>query len=397
MTSPERRAGLLRARGAHEHARVTNVELFFDLVFVFAVTQLSHSLLKNLTPLGAAHTALLFLAVWWVWIYTSWVTNWLDPERTPVRVLLFALMVAGLGLSTSIPQAFDAKGLAFALAYDFMQVGRSLFMVWALGDSSPGNVRNFQRITAWLALAGVFWIAGAFAEGGVRLGLWGAALAVEYVSPAVGFWTPGLGRSTTDDWDVEGGHLAERCSLFIIIALGESLLVTGATFEGLPWTAPTVAAFAVAFVGSVAMWWIYFDTGAERGVRCITTSDDPGRLARLIYTYVHLLVVGGVIVASVADELVLAHPAGRTEVTTAAAVLGGPALFLLGNLLFKRAIAGRVPLSHLAGLGLLAGFVSAAAVASPLLLGAAVAVALAIVALWETVSLRSSRPAILEP
>ena len=257
MTSPERRAGLLRARGAHEHARVTNVELFFDLVFVFAVTQLSHSLLKNLTPLGAARTALLFLAVWWVWIYTSWVTNWLDPERTPVRLLLFALMLAGLVLSTSIPQAFDAKGLAFALAYVFMQVGRSLFMVWALGDSSPGNVRNFQRITAWLALAGVFWIAGAFAEGGVRLGLWGAALAVEYVSPAVGFWTPGLGRSTTDDWDVEGGHLAERCSLFIIIALGESLLVTGATFEGLPWTAPTVAAFAVAFVGSVAMWWIY--------------------------------------------------------------------------------------------------------------------------------------------
>ncbi len=397
MTSPERRAGLLRARGAHEHARVTNVELFFDLVFVFAVTQLSHYLLKNLTPLGAAHTALLFLAVWWVWIYTSWVTNWLDPERTPVRLLLFALMLAGLVLSTSIPQAFDAKGLAFALAYVFMQVGRSLFMVWALGDSSPGNVRNFQRITAWLALAGVFWIAGAFAEGGVRLGLWGAALAVEYVSPAVGFWTPGLGRSTTDDWDVEGGHLAERCSLFIIIALGESLLVTGATFEGLPWTAPTVAAFAVAFVGSVAMWWIYFDTGAERGVRRITTSDDPGRLARLIYTYVHLLVVGGVIVASVADELVLAHPAGRTEVTTAAAVLGGPALFLLGNLLFKRAIAGRVPLSHLAGLGLLAGLVPAAAVASPLLLGAAVAAALAMVALWETVSLRSRRPAILEP
>ena len=234
---------------------------------------------------------------------------------------------------------------------------------------------------------------GRVGGGGVRLGLWGAALAVEYVSPAVGFWTPGLGRSTTDDWDVEGGHLAERCSLFIIIALGESLLVTGATFEGLPWTAPTVAAFAVAFVGSVVMWWIYFDTGAERGVRRITTSDDPGRLARLIYTYVHLLVVGGVIVASVADELVLAHPAGRTEVTTAAAVLGGPALFLLGNLLFKRAIAGLA----LAGLGLLAGLVPAAAVASPLLLGAAVAAALAMVALWETVSLRSRRPAILEP
>src|SRR5690606_27416676 len=116
------RANLLRTRHGHEHGRVTYVELFFDLVFVFAVTQISHSLLEHLTPLGAARAALLLIAVWWVWIDTSWVTNWLDPQRMPTRLLLFALMLAGLVLSMSIPEAFADRGLAFAGAYAVMQV-----------------------------------------------------------------------------------------------------------------------------------------------------------------------------------------------------------------------------------------------------------------------------------
>ena len=232
------------------------------------------------------------MAVWWVWIYTTWVTNWLDPDKTPVRLMLFALMLAGLVLSTSIPEAFGGKALAFAGAYVFMQLGRSLFMLWALRGHSAGNYRNFQRINSWLALSAVFWIAGAFAEGEARLGLWIAALAIEYVAPSLGFWTPGLGRSTTADWDVEGGHLAERCGLFIIIALGESVLVTGATFAKLPWSPATVAAFATAFVGSAAMWWIYFNIGAERGSQRISQSErsGPAGAARL---HLHAPAAGG--------------------------------------------------------------------------------------------------------
>jgi low temperature requirement protein LtrA len=385
----------LRTREHQGHARVTYVELFFDLVFVFAVTQLSHLLLKDLTLLGALRTGLLFLAVWWVWIYTSWVTNWLDPERTPVRLLLFVLMLAGLVLSTSIPEAFGPRGLAFAAAYAFMQVGRSLFMIWALGEASPRNRRNFERITVWLAAAGIVWIAGALFEG-ARLALWTAALAIEFASPALGFWVPGLGRSTTEEWDVAGGHLAERCALFIIIALGESLLVTGATFAGLTWTAAPVMAFALAFASSVAMWWIYFDTGAERGTRKIASASDPGRLARLGYTYLHLPIVAGIVVAAVADELVLAHPIGHTELKVAVAVLGGPALFLVGNLLFKSTIAGRPPLSHLLGLGLLAVLTPAASLLSPLALAAAATAVLMTVATWETLSLKDTRAELRE-
>jgi low temperature requirement protein LtrA len=382
---------LLRVIHAHEHARVTYIELFFDLVFVYAVTQLSHLLLKDLSWSGALHTLLLFLAVWWVWTYTSWVTNWLDPDRTPVRLLLLALMLAGLVLSTSLPDAFGDKGLTFAVAYVLMQVGRSLFMLWGLGNANPANTRNFQRITLWLVASGILWIAGGFCADGARLGLWATALAIEYAGPSLGFWVPGIGRSTTADWDVEGGHMAERAGLFIIIALGESVLVTGATFAELYWTWIDIAAVIVAFVGTVAMWWIYFDTGAERGSDRIAHSTDPGRWARLNYTYLHLVIVAGIIVTAVGDELILAHALGHAEAPVIAVIVGGPLLYVLGNMLFKWTLSSRAPLSHLIGLGLLAVVGLVAVYLPPLALGAATTVALLVVAAWETVSLGRSR------
>ena len=393
MTTESNANSLLRARHGHEHSRVTFVELFFDLVFVFAVTQLSHTLLAHLTLGGLLQATLLLMAVWWVWIYTTWVTNWLDPDRTPVRLLLFTLMLAGLVLSTSIPKAFESKGLAFASAYVFMQLGRTLFMLWALKGNNAANYRNFQRIICWLALSALFWIAGAFAEGNARLMLWGTALLLEYVSPSLRFWTPGLGASTTSDWDVEGSHLAERCGLFMIIALGESVLVTGAKFANLPWTSTSIAAFLVAFVGSVAMWWVYFNIGAERARRHISSSRDPGRLARLTYTYMHLPLVAGIIVTAVGDELVLAHPTGHLEAKTAAVLIGGPALYLIGNLLFKRTSARNYPLSHMVGLALLVSLIPAAAFADPLTFAAATTAVLVIVAVWETLSFGPHAPA----
>jgi low temperature requirement protein LtrA len=340
----------------------------------------------------------MLMAVWWVWVYTSWATNWLDPEKTAVRLMLFVLMLAGLVLSTSIPLAFGSKGPAFAGAYVFMQVGRGLFTMWAMRRTSPGNYRNFQRINAWLILSGVFWIAGAFVEAEARLGLWAVALFIEYVSPSLGFWTPGFGRSATVDWDIEGSHMAERCGLFIIIALGESILVTGAKFGNLPWTAPTIAGFAVSFVGSVAMWWIYFHIGAETASHRIAHSSDPGRLARVAYTYMHLPLVAGIIVVAVGDELVLAHPDGHTDIKTAAVLLGGPALYLIGNLLFKRETANRPALSHMVGLAMIAALIPGSFTLQPLTLSGLTTLVLVLVAAWETVSLRGSkREAVAEP
>jgi low temperature requirement protein LtrA len=380
---------LLRPRSGRAHARVTNIELFFDLVFVFAVTQLSHTLLAHLDVRTAFETTLLFLAVWWVWIYTTWCTNWLDPEHTAVRLLVFALMLAGLLLACSLPHAFGHEGPLFAWCYVLMQVGRTLFMVWATGRERPELQRNFQRVTVWLLLSGALWIAGTLWEGDRRLGLWTLAIAVEYSSVWVGFWVPGLGRSHTRDWDIAGAHLAERCSLFIMIALGESIVVIGATAAAHPATWAAVSAFAAAFVGSVAMWWIYFHLGYEKGTRQIATAKDPGRIGRLAYTYLHIPIVAGIVVAAVADELVLVHPAGHVDAPFITTTLGGATLFLLGNLAFKAVIWGRWPLSHLGGFALLALAGGFAPSLPPLALAAVVMGILVAVAAWETLALRA--------
>ena len=383
------RGALFRPIVPHQHSRVTYAELFFDLVFVFAVTQISHTLLAHFTPLGVLQVTLLFLAVWWVWVYTSWITNWLNPEKTPVRLLLFAMTLGGLVLSTSIPSAFDGRGLWFAMAYATMQVGKTVFL-WASTAPAQSLARaNAIRITAWLVLSAIFWIAGGLAEGQTRLLLWAIALGIEYVSPAVRFWIPRYGASAVKDWVIEGGHMAERCAGFIIIALGESIVVTGATFAELTWTPENVAAFVSAFVGSLAMWWIYFHIGAEAGSEQLSGSSEPGRLARLAYTYLHMPIVAGIIVAAVADELVLKHPGGHSDMKTVISSIGGPLLFLFGMILFKHSFRGFLQLSHgagIVGLGVLAWFASGL---SPLVLSVLTTAILIVVAVWESFSLRS--------
>lgn len=385
-------ADLRRARDAPGQGRVTNTELFFDLVFVFAVTQLSHSLLPRPDGLGALHTLLLFGAVWWNWIDTSWVTNWLDPDRPPVRLMLFVLMAAGLVLAACIPQAFGDRGLGLALAYAAMQVGRPLFMIWALGPHGGANLRNFQRITAWAGLSAVFWIAGGLMGGEARFVLWIVALALDLGSAWAGFWVPGLGRSTTADWDVDGAHMAERCAGFVLIALGESITVTGASFYDARWSVSPWLAFGAAFLGTAAMWWIYFDRGAEHGSRHIAEAADPGRLARIMYTYVHAMIVVGVILGAVGDEMALAEPGARAGGMGLAVILAAPALYLLGNIAFKALVVGRLPLSHLIGMALLVLLALGVAGHRLLPLNAATCLVLLIVALWEWRSYRN-RPA----
>ena len=377
---PSSAGGLLRER--HGHGRVGYIELFFDLVFVYAITCLSHALLHHFSASGGLETLMLMLAVWWMWICTSWVTNWLDPEKIPVRLALLVLMLLGLILSMSIGEAFGEKGFAFAAAYVISQVGRPLFVIWA-AKGDPLMVRNFQRICAWAALSGIFWIAGGFADGMARIALWALGLGLDYTSAFLGFRTPFIGKSTTTDWEIEGGHFSERCALFIIIALGETIMLTGGQFAELPWNVTNSSAFLISFLGTVTMWWLYFNTAAEVGTERISHSDDPGRLARLAYTYLHLFLVAGIILAAVADELVLHHPAGHSSTGTVISVLGSVGLYLIGNLLFKRIVVGRTPFSHVTGivaLGITAVF---SAHLSPLLLSGIATLVMIAVAGWE--------------
>jgi low temperature requirement protein LtrA len=358
----EQTASLLRVHSGAE--RVTNIELFFDLVYVFAITQLSHHLLGNPTWEGMWQTLLLLAAVWLAWVYTASVTNYLEPERMQMRLLLLALMLLSLVMSAAIPTAFGTGGLAVAGTYATIQVGRTSFAIVAL----RGQVlqRTFERVLVWYILISCLWLLGAVWPAHVRELVWALAIAVDLLGGAVGYYTPGLGRSRTWDWTIEGNHFAERCQAFILIALGESIVVIGANLSSLHTvTGPAVAAFVVAFVGSAALWWIYFDQSAEAAGLRMAASHDPGRLGRSAYVFIHPIMVAGIIVTAAADAKVVAHPAAVGEAGTAWLVLGGGALFLAGHALFTAVVWRVTPWSRIAAivvlalLGLLAPYVSA--------------------------------------
>jgi len=362
---------LLRDRsGSH---RVTNIELFFDLVYVFAVTQLSHYLLGHSTVRGALQAGLLLVMIWLVWSYTTWVTNWLDPEQMAVRLLLVLLMLVSLAMSASLPRAFEDLGLWVGGAYALQQIGRSVFMVIAL-RGHPLQA-NFERVLAWCVVSGALAVAGGFAHGSARYLLWLLAVGVDLTGGAVGFATPGLGRSRTSDWTIEGGHFAERCQGFILIALGESIVIIGATLTTESVTASSVTAFVVAFAGAVALWWLYFDQSAEAAAEKIARSDDPGRLGRSAYHLIHPVMVAGIIVAAAADQKVLSDPDRAASTAAAWMILGGPALFLAGHAAFKLVVWRFVSWPRLAGIAVLA-LLALAADAMPALALAACAAAL---------------------
>jgi low temperature requirement protein LtrA len=333
--------------------QVTNIELFFDLVYVFAVTQLSHLLVAHTTVDGAVRVAILLAVIWEAWIYTTWMTTFLDPSHTAVRVVLLLIMLGSLIIAAELPRAFGERGLVVAGTFVVIQVGRGLFTAAVLHGHELRL--TFQRVAVWSSLSGVVMILGAFAHGHAREALWAAAICIDLGGAAIGFWVPHLGRSATTDWTISGEHFAERCQAFVLIALGESIVVTGATFSGL--ASPThaeLAAFVVAFAVTAGPWWIYFDRTADDSSRAVAASNDPGRLGRNAFHWVHPLIVFGIIVSAAADEVVLADPHVRNSTSVAWLVLGGVALYLFGHALFKAIVWRVTSWSRLGGVIVLA-------------------------------------------
>lgn len=386
MPTPGHQHRLLRHRDGH-HARVTYEELFFDLVYVFAVTQISHALLHHLSLGGAVEALVLWFGVWLGWQYTCWVTNWFDPERPLIRAVLFAMMLLALVMAAAIPDAFGSSGLIFAGCYAMMQVGRTAFIVGALGRDHP-LAANYRRMLGWLVIAAGFWIAGGLADHGARLALWIVAVLCEYVSPMFGFALPGMGRSRSRDWTIEGGHLAERCQLIVIIAFGETLLATGATLAGSEsWNGATVSALLATFLGTLAMWWLYFGTSSKDATAAITGADDPGRIGALFH-YIHAILIAGVIASAVGNDLAMAHPAGHATLPQMLVIAIGPALYLLGSVLYKYVVYGRLPRSHLVGIAALLLATPIGLRADLLTMGWITTAILLAIGLWESQATR---------
>jgi low temperature requirement protein LtrA len=338
-----------RNRDAGEGQRATTLELFYDLVFVFAITQVSHLLLDDLSWLGAGEALLALLVVWWAWNYTTWVTNELDPDSIAVRLLLLWLMLLTLVLAIAIPDAFGERALLFAGSYVAIQLSRHVFLTFVADSRGTIERERAGRILFWFVVAGVFWIAGAFAEDEARAALWVLALAIDLAAPLHFYSIPGRARLSHRTWEVETAHFAERFQLFMIIALGETIVLTGATTAGLDLDVARMAAFALAFAATAALWWLYFDYVARIAERRLALASNRTVLARDGYTYLHAVLVAGIILAAVGDELVIAHPTEELSRAELLAVVGGPALYLFGHALFRLRMAGSIAWKRLAG------------------------------------------------
>ncbi|MBB4930540.1 low temperature requirement protein LtrA [Lipingzhangella halophila] len=330
--------GIARHDG-HRRSEVGPVELFFDLVYVFAIIQLSHVLIEHLSWRGFAETAIIFAAIWWGWNYTAWVMNWLNPANTRVQLLNAVLMVASLGMAAAIPDAFGGSGLLFAGCFVFMGLLRPVFMI--VGFRGRQLASNYTALLSWSALAGVAWIAGALLPPEVRLWVWLLAVVIDYAAPLLNFRIPGLVSAPMERWDTDAEHLAERNRLVFIIALGESILLMGGALvdEGIL-NANTVLSLLLGFAGLTVLWWNYFALAGHE----VTGGEGGTGALRSAFAYAHALMVLGAIVVAVSIELRITHD--HLSLPIILVTIGGPLVYLAGNLLFLRSRFGRVARSR---------------------------------------------------
>ncbi len=359
------------------------MELFFDLVYVFSIIQLSHFLLYHLSWLGAIQAATLFAAVWWAWNYTAWATNWIDPDHPAGRLLLVALMACAFAMAVAIPTAFSTGATLFVGAYVTMALVRGIYMALVFRGQRMGQ--NYAQLSVWSGVSALFWIAGALLPD-LRTLLWIVGVVVDYAAPYIGFWLPGKGATPMDTWTLSGLHLLERNQQVFIIALGESILLLGGTLIGTTLGAGYLGAAALGFAIIVAMWWLYFVRTTEKGEHAFAHGEDHTRLARASLAYSHGIMVAGAIVVAVGIEMIIAHPFDAVHIPTVLVATAGPALYLLGSVLFERSVSGDTPVAHLVaivGLAVL-GIAITLLHASGIVLGAAVLSVLVALAAWST-------------
>jgi low temperature requirement protein LtrA len=359
-------------RQGEDLQRSTLIELFFDLAFVLALTQLSVSLAANLTWGNAYRTLLLTMAIWWAWSVTTWATD-LYSQHAGLRVLVVALMFGVILLASGVPHAFDDRGLAFAVAYVVLQVGRTSTLLLATWRHPLR--RRPTRVLFWFAVSAVFWLVGAFVHDERRVVMWTIAVAIEYGSANFGWPTPFLGRSALSEWDLLEEHLAERYRQILIIGLGDMILTMGLIYTQGPPRALRTVALAIEFVTTVVLWQIYSYRAGER----ITTAFAPGpnraRPARKL-DWDHLVMVGGIVVTAVGTKLVIAHPMGETRWSWIAVVVGGPALYLIGRIHFGYVVFGHLSMPRVVGLGVLAAMLPLMRLLPPILVAGSVAAVL---------------------
>lgn len=317
--------------GRHHH-EVTPLELFFDLVFVFAISQLSHHLLAHTGWHSAAETLVLLVAVLTVWSYTSWTATMAHADTPATRTMVLAVMVPGLFMNAAIPDAFGEAPWAFVVPMLVIQFGRTL---WTIAKAQDDAFReHFRRVLAWLLATSLLWIGGALADPGARLWWWGLAAAIDLAGTWLAHPLPGR-RLHSENLEFDGAHWLERSNLFLIIALGETLLMTGTAIAHASVGPMTVLTGTLATVCTIALWALVFGPSNAMTRRHLDGPHDAVHTSRQAINAL-IPMVAGLVAVAVANEKVIAHPLGHPEPAAALLLTAGPILFMLGQWWFLR-------------------------------------------------------------
>ncbi|MEU8301290.1 low temperature requirement protein A [Micromonospora sp. NPDC048909] len=380
-------------RKLEDTARASFLELFFDVVLIFALRALAQQLLNNLTWSGAYQALVMLLTIGWVWSRTAAATAQLDPRRAPVQLLVIATMVGALVLSAAIPEAFGKTGLIFAVTFLVIQVGRSLFLVVLLRGHELQHAAG--RAAIWHAATGVPWIIGAIAPSTVRTALWTLAIVLIYVARWFNYPLSGLRRLAGPQSHAGGEPLADRYRTMFVIALGELILTIGSSLTSRGFATDRTLAFVVTFAGAALIWRTYIFRAGEDIGPAVEASANPDRLGALV-NYAHLIMIAGLVVASVGAELVIDDPFGDPRANATITILGGTALYLAGRILLQYLVFGRISRSRFIGLLALACLVPPMLLAPPLAVAAASGAVLTAIAIADNRRVRR-QPAPISP
>ncbi|MCO1593763.1 low temperature requirement protein A [Micromonospora sp. RHAY321] len=336
MTTGGSTALVRRMEGA---ARATLLELLFDVVFVAALALISTLLTEEHSWSGSAKVLLMLTAIWWTWSITATTTEFYDPQQRPIQAILMIAMVGSVGMAVALPMVTTAHRLVFVIAYVGTHLLRCIILVTAL--YRQGHRTALERATRflfWFTVSGVFWVAGALPHS-PNWALWTVAITIDLVAAAARYPTPRLGRVPVAQYERTTEHLGERYQQFVILALGDIILLPTLQVSRGGLDLLRLTALLCAFATMLLLWQIYAYRASELLQAAGANAGRPPRLA----PYTHLVLLAGVVVTAASFELVVHHPTGTTPARWLVLIIGGPALFVLGRVLFTLLVSAVVP------------------------------------------------------
>jgi len=368
--------------------RVTPLELFFDLIFVFAITQVTALIANDPTWAGLGKGLLVLTVLWWAWAAYAWLTNTINPEEGVVRLVMFGAMAAMLIASLAVPDAFGDDALLFACAYGLVRIAH-LVLYAVAGRGDRDLLAAVARLAMGSAVGITLLVVAAGLDGWAQASVWIVAVAVDLAGVLIGG-----GRG----WRLSPGHFAERHALIVIIALGESIVAVGAGATNVLTTGVVIAA-VLGLVVAAALWWLYFDVVslvAERRLRS-RTGREQLTMARDSYSYLHLPMVAGIILVAVAMKKTLAHVDEELELVPAVTLCGGVALYLVAHILFRLRNVGSLNRQRLVVAILLVAFLPLAVELPALATLAIVAAVLTVLIGYEAIHFAAARDRVRHP